>query len=202
MSIQFALPAALFIGALMPFVSAVPDVTPVRLNPGCYDFPLWQNVWGQDLTGGFKFMADQADDATINGFFASITTDTAADGTQTQTVMINNNDGAKPWWHCNKGIVSDLYTPSTIFFSGAPGDDQLTYLANGGAVETYAHEVDGVRQDGTFIGNGNATTWAFKYVPQGSAGDGDYYQMRLLLPDVADQLQDGEFAGFLQVVAA
>lgn len=57
----------------------------------------------------------------------------------------------------------------------------------------YAHELNGVRQDGVFLGIANVTTWAFRRV-----ANLGYYEVRLF--GLGANLKDGEFKGFLKTV--
>lgn len=74
-------------------------------------------------------------------------------------------------------------------------------------VEVYGHEIDGVRQDGVFLGALNRTTWGFRFVnglANGACGR-DYYEVKLLdLPVDPDTEPTAgsppEFRGFIKVV--
>jgi hypothetical protein len=74
---------------------------------------------------------------------------------------------------------------------------QLQYLdrASGIKPETYGHQIDGVRQDGTFLGSRNVTTWAFGRLAKETS-----WRVRLLGVG-SEELQDGEVRGFLKVLA-
>lgn len=74
---------------------------------------------------------------------------------------------------------------------------QLQYLDRrvGIKPETYAHEIDGVKQDGTFLGSRNVTTWAFGRLAKETS-----WRVRLMGLG-SEELQDGEVEGFLQVLA-
>ncbi|OOF91581.1 hypothetical protein ASPCADRAFT_210941 [Aspergillus carbonarius ITEM 5010] len=70
-------------------------------------------------------------------------------------------------------------------------------------VEFYHHYVDGVQQDGLFIGANNVTTWAIKEWSD-SGSKLPYWLFRLLGPNSADPvtgaaLEDGEFTTFIKV---
>jgi len=74
---------------------------------------------------------------------------------------------------------------------------QLKYLDTGSGIkpETYAHEINGVRQDATFLGSKNLTTWAFRRLVNET-------NWRVRLQGVGnEELQDGEVRGFLKALA-
>lgn len=66
-------------------------------------------------------------------------------------------------------------------------------VARGAPIEPHWHYyANGTRQDGTFLGWDNFTTWAYRLDQQSSM-----YRIRLLT-DSAQTLDDGEFAGFVR----
>ncbi|OCL08267.1 hypothetical protein AOQ84DRAFT_354564 [Glonium stellatum] len=209
MTVFLSFIVTLLLGAPMALVSAVPNVTVTPIGRGCSAYPNWYPSPESDTTGGFRFRADQADNSSINGLYSSVRYFPGSNGLRSGNIVITPNTmGATPGFCCVNGVIEDLYLTTapavtTIYFSASLYDAQLTYLEDGGKVETYAHEIGGVRQDGVFIGAGNVTTWGFKYQPA-SASEPDYIEMRLLGPNSSDPttgkpLRDGEFKGFLKV---
>lgn len=95
----------------------------------------------------------------------------------------------------------DGFGVQALVFSMAAGDEELGYLSQGLRPETYTHVIDGVKQDGVFLGKANVTTWAFKFVTKPA----NFYQVRLMGPGngtlSGKDLHDGEFMGFLKVVS-
>jgi hypothetical protein len=68
---------------------------------------------------------------------------------------------------------------------------QLQYLDTGSGIkpETYAHEINGVRQDATFLGSRNVTTWAFRRLVN------ETNRRARLLGAGSEELQDGRPGG-------
>lgn len=76
-------------------------------------------------------------------------------------------------------------------------------MAAGLRPETYAHEIQGVRQEGTFLGLENSTRWAFKFVlgPGGAGSEElDRWDMRLLGKGMV--AREEELEGVLRIVGA
>jgi hypothetical protein len=81
-------------------------------------------------------------------------------------------------------------------------------LTDGPAIKPFEHYIDGVKQDGVFIGGyDNSTTWGLKWYPpeQGSSGL-EYYYTRLLGPNSADpttgeKLKANETRAFIKIAA-
>lgn len=74
-------------------------------------------------------------------------------------------------------------------------------------LSAFYHFIDGVQQDGLFLGQDNVTTWGVKLYPPSGANslDGEsYWLLRLLGPDSAlpwngSALYPGEYRSFLRV---
>lgn len=101
--------------------------------------------------------------------------------------------------------TSYVWTPLVI--SPYPYDAELMWkIESDERPKPFEHYVDGVKQDGVFLGGyENSTTWGFKYYPEsmGSAGMG-YYLIRLLGPNSADpstgaKLLPNETMGYIQI---
>lgn len=171
--------------------SALPNVTPIQIGQGdCSAYPNSYFHTG-DNADAFVFHPDQADDSSINGLLTGIW--------GTSLVVHENNTVDAPTIFCcdRGGTVLDPFGVQSLLLS--PSDEELGYW-NGIKPETYAHEVDGVRQDAVFLGMANVTTWAFKH----AAAPATYYHFRLLVAGAENSngtvLSDGEFKGFLKVV--
>lgn len=183
----------LFLPAL---VSALPDVTPVQLGAGtCIYFPNWQDERGSDITGGFYFHPDQADNSTVDGLYTSVEV-----FNKTIIDITTNSEEAKELYYCIDGAVKEYIVDTPVYVSTADGE--LGFFDSGFVPEVYEHQVDGVTQSGVFLGYGGVTAWAYTFVPStGGAGIVDTFTMRLL--DAQDApLDDGEFYGFLEIVSA
>ncbi|KUI67620.1 hypothetical protein VM1G_02836 [Cytospora mali] len=183
---------SLFIPTL---VSALPDVTPIQVGAGtCYDFPNWQDVAGSDITGGFFFHPDQADNSTIDGLYTSVEV-----FNKTIIDITTNAEEAKEAYYCINGSVKEYYTDTPVYISETNGE--LAFLDSGFVPEVYQHQVDGVTLDGVFLGYADVTAWAYTFVAStGGAGIVDTFTMRLLEEQDAP-LEDGEFYGFLKIAS-
>ncbi|CZR68537.1 uncharacterized protein PAC_18436 [Phialocephala subalpina] len=172
-------------------VSAIPNVTAIRIGQGdCSAYPNSYFHAG-DNADAFIFRPDQADNSSINGLHTRI------DG---QNLFVYESSTIDSTIFCcdRGGTILDGMGVQSLLLSTNLKDSELGYLSQGIKPETYAHEVDGVRLDGVFLGSANVTTWAFR-----RAGE-DYYQVRLLVPGSANakvgDLLDGEVKGFLKVL--
>lgn len=176
---------------ILPLVAALPDVTPVQVGAGsCVSFPA-SNY--SDSLGGFFFIPDQADNSTIDGLHTSV------DPNDESIITIAANvQEAKELFGCTDGLVHELHNASPDLYI-SPDDGQLAFSDAGLAPETYEHQVDGVAQDGVFLGSGGVTAWAYTYVPGGGFHGFDEFTMRLL-ESQDGALNDGEFYGFLKIV--
>lgn len=181
---------------LPTLVSALPDVTPIQVGAGtCYDFPLWQDVVGLDITGGFFFHPDQADNSTIDGLYTSVEV-----FNETIIDITTNAEEAKEDYYCIDGSVRNYYTDTPVYTSAINGE--LAFLDSGFVPEVYRHQIGGVTQSGVFLGYAGVTAWAYTFVPStGGAGIVDTFTMRLLDQQDAP-LDDEEFYGFLKIVGA
>lgn len=68
--------------------------------------------------------------------------------------------------------------------------------AGGVVPELYAHEIDGVRQEGVFLGVGNQTTWGLNWHWPSGCRELDYYQVSL----IQNGTEYRSHTGFLRVV--
>ncbi|KAE8444079.1 hypothetical protein EG329_000861 [Mollisiaceae sp. DMI_Dod_QoI] len=193
---------SLLLIAPISLISALPNVTAIRIGDGCSAYPTYLPDPSNNFTGCFVLHPDQADNSSINGLH------TGPQGTS--LVVYSDPMAASELFGCTNGTIFDYFiAPSAATqwsFLTNPQDQELISSSQGIRPETYAHEVDGVRQDGVFLGSANSTTWAFRLVlGAGGIGGRDFYQVRLLEPKNADPvmgiaLRDGEFKGFLKVI--
>ncbi|KAH6666241.1 hypothetical protein B0J14DRAFT_659863 [Halenospora varia] len=169
-------------------VSAIPNVTTIQVGQGnCAGFPNSYKNSGNDADA-FIFHPDQADDPRINGLQTGIV--------NTSLVVYESNTTASTIFCCWRSAVMDAFFTQNLLLSTTPNDKELGYLSDGIKPETYAHEINGVRQDGIFLGISNVTTWAFRR----TQAHPEYYQIRLSAPGSGESLYEGEFKGFLKVV--
>lgn len=133
-----------------------------------------------------------------------------------QIAIVSENDLAKSPLRCNDATDSfESYVPSGV--SGAewksvnitdmPYSAQLMWGLGQYSlpIQAYHHYLDGVKQDGIFLGAHNVTSWAVQ-LQDGSAGSGGkpYWLVRLLGPGSADpvtgaELEDGEYKTFIRI---
>ncbi|KAK3387997.1 hypothetical protein B0H63DRAFT_471320 [Podospora didyma] len=181
---------------------AVPNVTVVPLgSTNCASWP------GSRGGAPFYIKVDQSEDSGIDGLFTS-TRDfnyTGFSGTNVIIDLRKSTRFAKVYYSCSgAGIVKYLFqsnTPITVakdFRNAYP-----TFGSAGYKLEPYAHEIDGVRQPGVFLGARNLTTWGFNYVRETTCGQIDYYSAKLqglpIDPDTETRATyDPEFFGFLK----
>ena len=129
------------------------------------------------------------------------------------------NDIAKTPLQCQDGKLH-ARVPTDLTAAGAPTNVQWTplvtaiypydatliYKVEGNDLKVFEHYIDGVKQDGVYLGGyDNSTTWGFKY-QSANAGSYNmpYYYIRLLGPNSADPttgaaLKVNETRGFIRV---
>jgi len=117
-------------------------------------------------------------------------------------VYPNTTNATSTIFCCDRGgTVLDGFGVQSLLLSTDASDEELGYLGQGLGPETYVHEINGVRQNGTFLGKANVTTWAFRP----ATAPLNFYQVRLLVPGNGSlngkSLHDGEFLGFLKVIS-
>ncbi|KAI1080171.1 hypothetical protein F5B20DRAFT_570562 [Whalleya microplaca] len=194
--------------ASVPLAHAIPDVTVKALPTGdCSSYPGYDA--SSDTAGPWTIAIVDSENAAIEGFsdtsIYSISynpqTDTKPSLRWGSITIPTRNDIAKTPLQCEAGelkarVPTDLtaagaptnvqWTPLVI--SPYPYDAALMWKIDGSAPQIFEHYIDGVKQDGVFLGgvNGN-TTWGLKYYSASSGSSGqDYFYMRLLGPDSAN----------------
>ena len=201
--------------SLLPLALAVPNVTPIPTGrTDCRVWPGWINSRPNDLTSSLMFSVSQSDDAAVNGLPLQLFAEPWGSGTRNflGATLLASRSFAKSYYRCIDGVpvvMSDSNRPIAIakdmnnahLLIGAPAP--TTYRT-----EIFEHEIDGVKQDGWYLGAQNQTTWAFHYQAPTCGADGKanagYYQVKLLgLPvDPENEPTAGyppEFKGFLRV---
>ncbi|KIW09613.1 uncharacterized protein PV09_00481 [Verruconis gallopava] len=198
---------------LLSFVTASHNITAVPID-GCSAYPGYDATSGG--SGNFYLQAYQTDNSSVDGIGSSLQYSRGA--TQIRWGMITLGvrvDEAKVVLRCYDQVLHGFvatgvsgYTWETLQFAPYPYDQELMYLVDGGpAAQAHTLSVDGVEQEGVFLGADGVALWGFRYIDasQGCCGV-PYYQLRLLGPNSADPntgapLQDGEFTGFLKIAA-
>lgn len=185
------------VSVALPLVAAIPSVIPVQVGAGtCQYFPNYYPSPESDTTGGFWFHPDQADNSTVDGLYTSV------EASNENVIDITTNAQlAKILYGCSDGLVHDYVgtSPPDVFISSTTGE--LGYLGAGLVPESYQHQIDGVTQDGVFLGSSGVTAWAYTFVPGGGLVGEDVFTLRLL-ESQDGALNDGEFYGFLKAVKA
>jgi hypothetical protein len=210
MTVLFSLTAAIAIALQVSQISAVPNVTVVPLGPGsCVYWPNWQGSGGDriDISGGLRILVDQSDDDGVNGLTLEQKTFNWTYGPVRALVADlrkSSRLGAKSWFRCVNGALE--YPQGDKFNVGKDQRNGFLRIGEGYTPEVYAHEVNGVRQPGVFLGVKNQTKWGFNYRGPEACGELDYYEVKLQdLPlDPAVEPRAGynpEFFGFLKVEA-
>ncbi len=112
---------------------------------------------------------------------------------------------AKAVYRCFNGKMSLGFGDSAVISISKDKNNALLSLGPGYKLEPYAHEIDGVRQPGVFLGALNQTTWGFNFIEPAACGEIFYYQAALQglpidpdTPPTAGYLP--EFYGFLEAV--
>jgi hypothetical protein len=197
--------AAICIAALLSAVMAVPNVTPKLLSDAS-DCRYWS-------MGRYMFVVDSADDAAINGLPAQ-PYDIILPSEVLSLLAIDLRASrriAKVLYGCDNGQAVAYSNPfqklgicqdrqNAHILIGAPTDKVLE-------PEVYAHEIDGLQQEGMYLGVKGQTTWGFRFTPgscfaNGTVSTKDYYELKLMgLPESPYDTAgyEVEFEGFLKV---
>jgi hypothetical protein len=206
------LAATLLVSSLVSLVLASPNDTAVPID-GCSAYPSYDPESGG--TGNFYLQAFQTDNSSVNGLGSSLQYSLGATQIRWGQITLGTRiDEAKVVLQCYNntlhGFVStgvSAFTWEILQFSPYPYDEELMYLVDGGpAAQAHSLYLDGVKQDGVFLGANGVTSWGFRYLDASHGCCGaPFYQLRLLGPNSTDpstgsSLQDGEFSGFLKVM--
>lgn len=212
---------------LLPFLpalaAAVPNVTVVPLNSkGCSAWPGYIRTPDADATGYLRFEVASADDPAIDGLLGTSHTQNwpipsnYSNTVQTLVVDVRKSTRiAKPVFRCLDGELhmnSPTNPAITVSKDNRGAWMMLGEYADGPGykLDVYAHEIDGVRQPGVFLGAEGRTTWGFNWerpstedCTNGNAGL-DWYTARVqgleYDPSVPSRAwRDAEFEGFLRV---
>ncbi|KAI1371143.1 hypothetical protein F4677DRAFT_436476 [Hypoxylon crocopeplum] len=194
--------------AAVPLVHATPDVT-AKLLPSedCSSYPGYDAA--SNTAGPWTIQLVSSDNIAIEGFsdtsVYSISYNPSTDRKPSLRwgfiTFPTRNDIAKNPLKCEGGVLkgwvpTDLtdagaptsYQWTPLVFSIYPYDAPLMWKVDGDTPQIFEHYVDGVKQDGVFLGAYNTTTsWGLNYESPdvGSSGQ-DYYYARLLGPNSAD----------------
>jgi hypothetical protein len=197
---------ATFVAALISAASALANVTPKLLVPSgdC-------NYWP---TGRSMLVVDSAEDPAIDGLpaqpydiiFPSKTLPLLAIDLRASRRI------AKATFSCDAGQANLASQPSkriSICQDRENGHILIDAPAEKVLIpELYTHVINGVEQDGVYLGVKGQTTWGFRYTPascysNATVSTKDYYEVKLLgLPESEYDTvgYEVEFKGFLKVV--
>ncbi|KAI0385687.1 hypothetical protein F5Y04DRAFT_244456 [Hypomontagnella monticulosa] len=194
-------PLLLTLAAAASAVSAIPDITVVPKENSCSNWPFFRQM--SSVAGPFSIFADSTG-TEIDGNKATYVN--IADTTVAASwVAISNQKGtAVPLVQCQAFGSSEMlamnqngvYQPLSIskyFYHEYDGLVFVKTITVGAEIQPHWHYYpNGTRQEGTFLGWNNYTTWA--YLLDSQSGQ---YRIRLMM-DQAQKLFTGEFAGFVR----
>ncbi|KAJ5672950.1 hypothetical protein N7507_002077 [Penicillium longicatenatum] len=207
--------AFLLAGLLLLAAAQAATVEPVALH--CYNLPMWQATGiSSGFSGPWALIVDQCvnttdvnNACTMEGFRSrSSSIDQQVD--KGYIGIVGQQYSAITPLRCIEGtgfVVSVLTTSGTAEFRTVNITDVASEANIGyglGAdtemIQAYNHYIDGVKQDGIFIGAHNVTTWGMQL--QGGAGA--WWKLRLLGPGSEDAstgnaLKDGEYQTFIRI---
>ncbi|KAI1454163.1 hypothetical protein F4805DRAFT_461095 [Annulohypoxylon moriforme] len=213
---------------LSSLVCAVSNVTVVPLTSGCSSYPNYDNTTGiagplrlvADSTGkdvdGFRFKPLFAI-AVGGGSWGFMVLPTVENKTAEEIPFQCSNDTLQA--HLDMGFAGSVW--QDLIAAGTPGESVFgfrlpdlpdpNYHLEPWYVRTlrdhrplHSHLVDGVEQPDLYLGSVNVTNWGFNY--QNYTETGEYYFARLLGPNsnnpaTGKQLNMGEFAGYIKIIA-
>ncbi|EAW14395.1 uncharacterized protein ACLA_074320 [Aspergillus clavatus NRRL 1] len=204
---------------------ATPEPIAVPVPGGCSGLPLYDASTG--IAGPWVIQTNQCTNTTapgqpctIEGYGDSVVMryQSGVSGIyQGYVTIVPRNDLAKTPLRCNDATSSiEGRVPwgvsgvawKTVNVSDMAWSAPLMWgldAAFSRAVEPYHHYVNGVRQDGVFLGAGNVTRWGVKYYETSAGSWGwPYWMLRLLGPGSEDRatgeaLKQGESTTFIRI---
>ncbi|KAI0175479.1 hypothetical protein GGR52DRAFT_536880 [Hypoxylon sp. FL1284] len=182
-------------------VQAIPDVQVVPKENSCSNWPFYHQM--SSVAGPFSLFADSTG-TDIDGNKASYATISETTIAAAWVGIYNQPGAAAPLVQCQAFgsaemlamKLDDAFQPLSISEHTYHEYDGLMFaktITRGEPIEPHWHYYpNGTRQDGTFLGWNNFTTWAYLLDEQTSK-----YRVRLMT-DSAQKLNEGEFAGFVR----
>ncbi|KAI1799627.1 hypothetical protein F4811DRAFT_90124 [Daldinia bambusicola] len=182
-------------------VSAIPDVTVVPKENKCSNWPFFRQM--SSVAGPWNIFAESTG-KEIDGYKATYTTISDKTVASAWLGISNIKDVATPQIQCQAFGSAEMlavrvdgqYQPLSIseyIYHQYDGLIFVQTVAKGAPIEPHWHYYpNGTRQDGTFLGWNNFTTWAYLLNEESRS-----YRVRLLT-DTSTGLVDGEFTGFLR----
>ncbi|KAI1474678.1 hypothetical protein K445DRAFT_323240 [Daldinia sp. EC12] len=227
---MFAQLAVASLFAAAPLARAAQNVTVKALpSEDCSSYPGYDAA--TNTAGPWILQLVDSDNTAIEGFgdtsAYSISFNPGVDHKPTlrwgYITFPTNNQIAKTALKCDGGVLkalvntdlTDAGAPTNaqwselLFPSNAPYDAPLLWkITDGIAPQIFEHYVDGVKQDGVFLGAYNTSTrWGLKYNPETSGSyHQDFYYARILGPNSADPvtgepLKANETTAFVKIWA-
>ncbi|KAI1477751.1 hypothetical protein K445DRAFT_26485 [Daldinia sp. EC12] len=182
-------------------VSALPDITVTPKENRCSNWPFFRQM--SSVAGPFNIFADSTG-KDIDGHKASYTTISDVSIASAWLGISSIKDAAVPQIQCQAFGSAEMlavnvdgqYQPLSIseyFYHQYDGLIFVKTVTRGAPIEPHWHYYpNGTRQDGTFLGWNNFTTWAYLLDEKSQK-----YRIRLLT-DTSQKLVDGEFTGFVR----
>ncbi|KAI2617269.1 hypothetical protein GGS26DRAFT_596439 [Hypomontagnella submonticulosa] len=206
--------AVMALGLTKILAFAAPNATAVLLGSDCTAYPNYDNATGiaeplrvvVDSTGkeldGFKFIPKYAI-AVGGGSWGFMVIPTAENTTAGVADVPFRCANGTLQAHLNIGMAGDRW--QTLIAAGTPAESYVVNPLGAPYLRCHSHILDGVAQEGAYLGAVNVTNWGFIY--QNHTETGEYYFLRLLGPNSNDpatgkQLFPGEFTGYIKVTAA
>lgn len=163
--------------SLLPaLVAAVPNVTVIPLrSKDCSSWPGLIRTPAADITAYLRLEVTSSDDPAIDGLLATAHTQrwpTLQNLSNTvETVVMDVRKStriAKPVFRCFNGVLHMVGDgdPAITVSKDWRGAQMMLGDYQGGPgykLEPYAHEINGVRQEGVFLGAKGKTTWGFNW---------------------------------------
>ncbi|KAM7215158.1 hypothetical protein V8F06_009476 [Rhypophila decipiens] len=204
--------------SLLPFAAAVPNVTVIPLgSKDCSSWPAQIRSPGADISRYLRIEITSPEDVGLTGLLSTSSTQnwpTVGNLSNTEDYVSfdvrRSTYFAKPVFRCSNGTLhmnSPDFEPISVSRDYRGAWMMLGEFADGPGykLEPYAHELDGVRQEGVFLGAKGKTTWGFAYErAEVCGGLPDWYTARLMGLEIDPTVNDrawGEIQskGFLRV---
>ncbi|KAF2199438.1 hypothetical protein GQ43DRAFT_442491 [Delitschia confertaspora ATCC 74209] len=205
----------------VPAVLAVTEVIAKPLPVGCASYPRYNEETG--TAGPWTIKVSDSENPAIEGFGDTSAYSVLFNGRPSLrwgsiTIPTYNQIAKNPFQCINNTMTA--WVPNDLTAAGAPTNYQWTPLVisnypydaelmwkiqSSEELKPFEHYVDGVKQDGVFIGGyENSTKWGFRYYPANVGSVRDYYLIRLLGPNSADPvtgaaLQANETVGYIKI---
>jgi hypothetical protein len=171
-------------------VLALPQVKLIQLNNGndCSGWPNHMLSKAASLTGPLALVFDSSDNATVEGmeldsvqsWKGTYSNGTAVSGSDFVATGVENKNAKRPSFICYNGNLRWSSFADHRHIGIMPKEFRATITDYHGQMvpAIYAHEIDGVRQDGVYLGWFNeATAWDIEhFTPQHDDVEREFYK--------------------------